>query len=64
MFFEDLWVGKKKEKLVTLKASGLQVSAGSKTLAKMSRTCLCTDDQYRAYLRSVQRVTLVQRSSF
>lgn len=56
--------GREREKLVTLEAGGLQVSAGSKILAKMSRTCLCTDKQHRADLRSTGRVTSMRGSSF
>lgn len=54
--------GREREKLVALEAGGLQVSSGSKILAKMSRTCLCTDNQYRADLCSTGRVTLMQGS--
>lgn len=55
--------GREREKLVTLEAGRLQVSAGSKILAKMSRICLCTDNQYRADLCSAGRSSM-QGSSF
>lgn len=56
--------GREGEKLVTLEAGSLQVSAGSKILAKMSRACLSTDSQPRTDLCSAGRVTWMQGPSF
>lgn len=44
---------------MALESGGPQVSAGHKTLAEMSRTCLCAGDKYRLGLCSKGRVTSV-----